>query len=150
MAVGEHLEPVINNIIGMGFEREQVVLALRAAFFNPDRAIEYLLTVQTILSDLLGNPSSPHWADSEPVVVASPAGCPSIASWRSRTTRRKCWRWRGKCPWCWWCYHGWTGATYCQPCFLAAQGLGQIESLDSGSHLTIPPTIQPQTLQRII
>lgn len=45
MAVGEHLEPVIAELIGMGFPREEVILALRAAFFNPERAVEYLLSV---------------------------------------------------------------------------------------------------------
>lgn len=43
MAIGAHLEPVIDNLVGMGFERDQAILALRAAFFNPERAIEYLI-----------------------------------------------------------------------------------------------------------
>jgi UV excision repair protein RAD23 len=30
----------------MGFERSQIDLAMRAAFFNSERAIEYLITVR--------------------------------------------------------------------------------------------------------
>ena len=34
----------VDNIVAMGFQRQEVVLALQAAFGNPDRAVEYLMT----------------------------------------------------------------------------------------------------------
>lgn len=43
MAMGEARADIISNMEAMGFERAQIDAALRAAFFNPDRAVEYLL-----------------------------------------------------------------------------------------------------------
>ncbi len=45
MALGAERAGVVANMEAMGFERSQIEAALRAAFFNPDRAVEYLLTV---------------------------------------------------------------------------------------------------------
>jgi len=44
LALGDHRTAAIANMEGMGFPRDQIDRAMRAAFFNPDRAVEYLLT----------------------------------------------------------------------------------------------------------
>lgn len=42
---GNRLQETIRNITDMGFPREDVLRALRASYNNPDRAVEYLMTV---------------------------------------------------------------------------------------------------------
>ena len=54
LATGSALQTAVSNLCDMGFPRDQVMLAMRAAFNNPDRAAEYLMTV------IIGNQGIPE------------------------------------------------------------------------------------------
>lgn len=46
LTMGAQRAEAIANMEAMGFERADIDAAMRAAFFNPDRAVEYLLNVR--------------------------------------------------------------------------------------------------------
>jgi UV excision repair protein Rad23 len=66
--MGNRNEATIREMEAMGFERTQIDEALRAAFFNPDRAIEYLLN---------GIPENIRAEQRQPTPAAGAQGTPA-------------------------------------------------------------------------
>lgn len=62
LLLGSASETAISELCNMGFPREQVVQAMRAAFMNPDRAAEYLFS-----GSIPGAQGLPSHAPSAPV-----------------------------------------------------------------------------------
>ncbi|KAI1281223.1 XPC-binding domain-containing protein [Xylaria sp. FL0933] len=83
MALGAERAGVVANMEAMGFPRPQIEEALRAAFFNPDRAVEYLLTGipesarQAAAQRATSASNPPAAAAAAPAAAPAPAAQPS-------------------------------------------------------------------------
>jgi len=77
LVTGSELQGIVNNIMDMGYSQQQVLLAMRRAFNNPDRAVEYLVTGQIPEQPETAEPSDAEMGEAPS--SEAPAGEPATS-----------------------------------------------------------------------
>ncbi|XP_076440017.1 UV excision repair protein RAD23 homolog B-like [Babylonia areolata] len=83
LVTGSAYENMVTEIMMMGFDRDQVVRALRASFNNPDRAVEYCLSG---IPEGQLQEESPAVPATDAPPAAPPSGTPAAATGASTGT----------------------------------------------------------------
>lgn len=85
LAMGAEREAAIANMMEMGYPRDEIDRAMRAAFYNPDRAVEYLLMgipehLQQEQRQPAPRAAAPAAASSQAGAATTPAGAAAAAA----------------------------------------------------------------------
>lgn len=86
----QHQEETILELMQMGFEREEVKQSLTAAYFNKERAVDYLLNVILLgYSSKSTQRSCPTQPTSSPWIIKPTSSRPwPTTSWSNRNNSR--------------------------------------------------------------
>lgn len=79
LVTGATYEQAVQEIMSMGFERDQVIRAMRASYNNPDRAVDYLLS-GSIPEEAPPPVAAPERPAVPPAAAPQPTGQPAATS----------------------------------------------------------------------